>query len=74
MKVTLILKTVLLAMFIALAVGMVYLPTVVAQEESAEEAEEEAEVESTEATSEEDIVEIESVVVSWYSSKAAFSA
>ena len=63
MKVTLILKTVLLAMFIALAVGMVYLPTVVAQEESAEEAEEEAEAESTEATSEEDIVEIESVVV-----------
>ena len=67
MKVTLILKTVLLAMFIALAVGMVYLPTVVAQEESAEEAEEEAEaeseVESTEATSEEDVIEIETVVV-----------
>ena len=59
MKVTLILKTVLLAMFIALAVGMVYLPTVVAQEESTEETE----AESTEATPEEDIVEIETVVV-----------
>ena len=63
MKVTLILKTVLLAMFIALAVGMVYLPTAVAQEESTEEAEEEAEAESTETTSEEDVIEIETVVV-----------
>ncbi len=59
MKVTLILKTFLLAMFIALAVGMVYLPTAVAQEESTEETE----AESTEVTPEEDIVEIESVVV-----------
>ena len=59
MKVTLILKATLLAMSIALAVSMVYLPTVVAQEESAEETE----AESTEATPEEDIVEIETVVV-----------
>ena len=61
MKVTLILKATLLAMFIALAVNVVYLPTAVAQEESAEEAETEAE--SAEATPEEDIVEIETVVV-----------
>ncbi|RKU10028.1 TonB-dependent receptor [Candidatus Poribacteria bacterium] len=54
MKVTVILKTTLIAMSIALAVCMIYLPGAVAQEENAEE---------TDAASEEEVVEIESVVV-----------
>ena len=60
MKVTLIIKTILLAMFIALAVFMVYLPAAVAQEENTEEPEAES---TEEAASEQDVVEIESVVV-----------
>ncbi len=54
MKVTVILKTTLIAMSIALAICMVYLPGAVAQEESTEE---------TDAASEEEAVELESVVV-----------
>ncbi len=59
MKVTSIIKTVLLAMSIALAVFMVYLPAAVAQEENTEEAE----AESADATSEGEVVEIKGVVV-----------
>ncbi len=54
MKVTYIFQTVLLAICIAFAVSMVFLPTVVAQEENAGE---------TEASSEEGVTELESVVV-----------
>ena len=54
MKVTVIFKTALMAISIALAVCMVYLPAAVAQEESTEE---------TEDTSDEEAVELESVVV-----------
>ena len=60
MKVKVVIKTILLAMFIALAVFMVHLPTAVAQEENTEEPEAES---TEEAASEQDIVEIESVVV-----------
>ena len=60
MKVKVIIKTILLAMFIALAVFMVHLPTAVAQEENTEEPEAES---TEEAASEQDVVEIESVVV-----------
>ncbi len=60
MKVKVIIKTILLAMFIALAVFMVYLPAAVAQEENTEEPEAES---TEEAASEQDVVEIESVVV-----------
>ena len=60
MKVTLIIKTVLLAMSIALAVFMFYLPAAVAQEESTEESEAES---TEEATAEEDVAEIDVVVV-----------
>ncbi len=59
MKITEVFRTVLLAMSIALAVCIVFLPTAVAQEESTEEAD----TESAEAASEGDVVEIESVVV-----------
>ena len=59
MKVTVIFKTVLLAMSIALAVFMVYLPAAVAQEENTEETE----AESADATSEGEVVELKGVVV-----------
>ena len=60
MKVTLIIKTVLLAMSIALAVFMFYLPAAVAQEENTEESEAES---TEEATAAEEVVEIDVVVV-----------
>ncbi|MDE0089251.1 MAG: TonB-dependent receptor, partial [Candidatus Poribacteria bacterium] len=56
MKITEVFKTVLLAMSIALAVCIVFAPTAVAQEEDTE-------ADETEATSEGEVVEIESVVV-----------
>ena len=56
MKITEVFRTVLLAMSIALAVCIVFLPTAVAQEEDTE-------ADETEATSEGEVVEIESVVV-----------
>ncbi len=56
MKITEVIKTVLLAMSIALAVCIVFAPTAVAQEEDTE-------ADETEATSEGEVVEIESVVV-----------
>ncbi|MDE0318207.1 MAG: TonB-dependent receptor [Candidatus Poribacteria bacterium] len=59
MKITEVFRTVLLAMSIALAVCIVFLPTAVAQEEDTEADE----TESVEATSEGEVVEIESVVV-----------
>ncbi len=55
MKVKLILKPFLLALLFALAVGLIYLPNTIAQEEGAEETE----AESTE----DDAVEVENVVV-----------
>ncbi|MCY4402872.1 MAG: TonB-dependent receptor [Candidatus Poribacteria bacterium] len=59
MKVTFIFQTVLLAMFVAFAGFMVFLPTTVAQEENTEESE----AEVTETSSEDDVTELESVVV-----------
>ena len=59
MKVTFIFQTVLLAMCIAFAGFMVFLPTAVAQEENAEESD----AEVTEATADEEVTELESVVV-----------
>lgn len=55
MKVTQIINPILLAIFIALAVSIVYLPTTYAQEET--------EAESTDAATEESVVELEGVVV-----------
>ncbi len=59
MKVTFIFQTVLLAICIAFAGSIVFLPTAVAQEENAEETD----AEVTEASSEEGVTELESVVV-----------
>lgn len=55
MKVTQIINPILLTILIALAVSIVYLPTTYAQEET--------EVESTDAATEESVVELEGVVV-----------